>query len=72
MQTVLPILFMLIALGLTKMLPTVEPMPPVTIDISAYEPSIIYYSKNSSDNTHITTYEEAFLGPLGMGTKCVV
>lgn len=62
---------MLIALGLTKMLPGVAPMPPVTIDISGYEPSIIYYSKTYPNNTNISAYEEALLGPYGMGPKCV-
>lgn len=71
-QIFLPAIFIAIALLLLLTLPSVEEMPPLTVDISAYSPSLVFYKNNFPNDPHLILYEKALLGPYGLGTMCIV
>ncbi|KAL0281552.1 UNVERIFIED_CONTAM: hypothetical protein PYX00_002501 [Menopon gallinae] len=71
-EILLPAIFIAIALLLVLTLPSVEEMPPLAVDISAYSPSMIFYRNNFPNDPLLSLYEKALLGPYGLGTKCIL
>lgn len=71
-QILVPLLFVAIGLYVTGLSPAITVMPPLKVDISAYDQSKIFYSKDLSDNPSLEKYEETLLGPYGLGTKCAL
>lgn len=63
---------MAIALALAKTLPTLTEMPPLVIDLSAYDSASIFYTNNMPENAHTSAYEKVLLSPYDFGTKCVL
>lgn len=56
---------------LSSLLPTVQKMPPLEIDVSAYAPGYTFYSMDAPQSDLLKSYERELLGPVGLGTQCV-